>query len=166
MFLNAFCRPLFLLIYEIIKEASAAQVFSTILQAATVIIQLAALLLTHQPSHYKPYRPRTKWRMQCGARWKAASARISSSANYAAGWVGATIETNLGEMRRARRMLCPSITRRHQHYYWTTYNYKRRHAMQVCWKCFWAVYSTTAARTAHSYQCCASTTVRDRAPAK
>ena len=104
---------MFLLIYNIIMEANAAQVFSVIFPAATALIQLAVLLLTYQPSHYKPYRTKAKWRKQCGARWKAASARISSSANYVAGWVGAMIEANFGKMRRARRMLYPSLTRRH-----------------------------------------------------
>ena len=122
-------------------EANAAQVFSTIFPAATALIQLAILLLTYQPSHYKPYRPKAKWRKKCGARWKAATAKLSLSAHYVAEWVGATIEKNFGKMRQTRRELTPSFIRRHQLYYWTTYNYKRRKVLQARWRCFWAVYA-------------------------
>ena len=161
---------MFLLIYNIIREASAAQVFSTLFPAATVIFQIIPIILlalTYQPSHYKPYQPKAKWRKELKAHCRVATAKISSSASNVAEWISTKMEDQFGKMRRARRQLTPSFTRRHQLYYWTTYNYKRRHALQARWRCFWAIYSITAARTAHSYQCCASTKVpSDRAPAK
>jgi len=45
---------MFLLIYSIIQEAIAAQLFSATFTAATAIIQIIILALTYQPSSYKP----------------------------------------------------------------------------------------------------------------
>ena len=77
---------MFLLIYSIIQEAIAVQLFSATFTAATAIIQIIILVLTHQPSSYKPYKPKSKWRKKVKAKCKLLSDKASSTASDAFEW--------------------------------------------------------------------------------
>ena len=160
MLLSMFCRPLFLLIYNMIKEASAAMVFSAMFPAATAIFQfipIILLALTFQPSSYRPYKPKPRWRKKLKVGIAQLSDRISSKASYAIERIGSRLEIMLGKPKRTERRLPVSFVHQYQSYYWTTYNYKQRSALHARWCCLWAVCTMTAAR-ATAYQCSASTT--------
>jgi hypothetical protein len=152
---------LFLLIYNMLREASAAILFSAMFPAATVIFQfipITLLALTFQPSSYRPYKPKPRWMKKLKLGIARLSDRISSKAKYAIERISSQLENVLGKPSRTERRLPVSFVRQYQSYYWTTYNYKRRAALHARWRCLWAVCAMTAARAATAYQCSASTT--------
>ena len=147
---------MFLLIYNIIREASTAQVFSAIFPAATVIFQIIPIILlasTYQQSSYRPYKPKPRWRKKLKAGLAKLSDTICSRANYATELISSGLEKVLGKARRPARRLPVGFVRRYQSYYWTTYNHKKRGATQARWRCFWAMYAISAARTASTFEC-------------
>jgi hypothetical protein len=91
---------MFLLIYSIIQEAIAAQLFSATFTAATAIIQIIILALTYQPSSYKPYKPKTKWRKKVKAKCKLLSDKASSAVGNAFEWSCSKLAKIYGKCRK------------------------------------------------------------------
>ena len=106
-----------LILYSIIREAIAAQLFSATFTAATAIIQIIILVLTHQPSSYKPYKPKSKWRKKVKAKCKLLTDRASSAASDAFEWCNSKLEKINGKTTRVSRRLPASFVRRYQSYY-------------------------------------------------
>ena len=91
---------MFLLIYSIIQEAIAVQLFSATFTAATAIIQIIILALTYQPSSYKPYKPKSKWRKKVKAKCKLLSDKASSAVGNAFEWSCSKLAKIYGKCRK------------------------------------------------------------------